>query len=95
MSRRTGHFAVAGVLAIEAVTGLGTAPVASAAETAGCPDVDIAFARGTLESPGLGVVGTPLLPAVQRALPGTAVTAHAVDYAASLDQSSAAPVPRT
>ncbi|ANN18341.1 cutinase [Amycolatopsis orientalis] len=81
--------AVAG-LAICAATGIGAVP-ATAAEVSACPDVDLIFARGTFEIPGLGIVGKPLLPALQRALPGKSVSAHAVDYAASFDQSSAGP----
>ncbi|WP_161780864.1 hypothetical protein [Amycolatopsis orientalis] len=40
--------------------------------------MDLIFARGTFEIPGLGIVGKPLLPALQRALPGKSVSAHAL-----------------
>ncbi|UMO99936.1 cutinase family protein [Amycolatopsis sp. EV170708-02-1] len=87
MSARWGRWTAAIGLAVGAVAI--PAPVAEA--TAACPDLDVVFARGTTEIPGPGVVGKPLIPAVQRALPGKSVTSYAVDYAASIDQSSAGP----
>lgn len=40
----------------------GAAPVASAA---GCPDVEVIFARGRLESPGAGVIGNAFVSALR------------------------------
>ena len=71
-----------------AVIGLvATAPTASAA----CSDVEVVFARGTGEAPGLGIVGRPFVSALTSALPGRTVTSYAVDYAANSSQSSAGP----
>ena len=71
-----------------AVIGLvATAPTASAA----CSDVEVLFARGTGEAPGLGIVGRPFVSALTSALPGRTVSSYAVDYAANASQSSAGP----
>jgi cutinase len=61
-------------------------PAASA-----CPDVNVVFARGTGELPGLGMVGTPFASAVSADLPGKTVTDYAVNYAADAAQTSAGP----
>ncbi len=49
----------------------------------GCPDVQLIFARGTAEPPGLGVAGDALLAALQPALGSRSVDAYAVNYPAS------------
>ena len=50
---------------------------------ADCPDVQLIFARGTAEPPGLGAVGDALFGALQPALGGRSVDNYAVDYPAS------------
>ena len=50
---------------------------------ADCPDVQLIFARGTAEPPGLGAVGDALFAALQPALGGRNVDNYAVDYPAS------------
>ncbi|WP_309133589.1 cutinase family protein [Cellulomonas sp.] len=72
------------------VTG-GVVTAASATATTGCTDVEVVFARGTGERAGLGVVGTPLVRAIQAELPGRTVSSYAVDYAANSAQTSAGP----
>lgn len=69
-------------------TGLVTAGPAAAAD---CSDVELVFARGTGERPGLGILGAPLVREMQAALPGKTVTSRAVDYAAAANQRSAGP----
>ncbi|MFJ5305440.1 cutinase family protein [Streptomyces sp. NPDC088350] len=59
------------------------------AAAASCSDVDVSFARGTGELPGVGIVGSPFTKAVASDLPGRTVTVYAVDYAADYAQSSA------
>ena len=54
-----------------------------AAQADGCPDVELVFARGTAEPPGLGRVGDALLAALQPALGSRSVGAYAVNYPAS------------
>ncbi len=49
----------------------------------GCPDVQLVFARGTAEPPGLGVAGDALLAALQPALGSRSIDAYAVNYPAS------------
>lgn len=63
----------------------------SMASAAPCPDVEVVFARGTGEAPGLGITGTPLVSGIKSALPGTTVSSYAVDYAANFSQTSAGP----
>ncbi|HWS93198.1 MAG TPA: cutinase family protein [Mycobacterium sp.] len=58
----------------------GRAPTARAD---GCPDVQLVFARGTAEPPGLGAVGDALLAALQPALGSRNVDNYAVNYPAS------------
>ena len=48
-----------------------------------CPDVQLIFARGTAEPPGLGVVGDALFAALQPALGSRNFDAYAVNYPAS------------
>ncbi len=74
-----------------APTATGTPTPASTATVgapAPCSEVELVFARGTSEAPGLGIVGARLHAALRRELPGDRVGAHAVDYAAAVDQSS-------
>ncbi|MFJ8636415.1 cutinase family protein [Streptomyces sp. NPDC093568] len=56
-----------------------------------CSDVEAVFARGTGETPGLGIAGTPLVRGIKGALPGKTVSSYAVDYAANFSQTSAGP----
>ena len=58
----------------------GRAPTAAAD---GCPDVELIFARGTAEPPGLGQIGDALFAALQPALGSRTVQAYAVNYQAS------------
>ncbi len=59
------------------------APAASAA--AKCPDVEVIFARGTDEPPGLGVVGKALVDALKPMVKGKSVNTYAVKYPATWD----------
>jgi cutinase len=58
----------------------GRAPTARADD---CPDVQLIFARGTAEPPGLGAVGDALFGALQPALGSRNVDSYAVNYPAS------------
>lgn len=70
-----------------AATVVGTAGPASAA----CSDVDVVFARGTGETPGLGITGRPFVSALTSQLTDRTVSSYAVDYAANTSQTSAGP----
>ena len=50
-----------------------------------CPDVDVVFARGTGEPPGLGVVGQAFVDALTPRLGGRSVGSYAVNYPASIN----------
>jgi len=64
-----------------------TAPIArvASAEAEPCPDVDVIFARGTFEPPGVGVTGQAFVDALQSRLAPKTVEVSPVDYPASLD----------
>ncbi|MDQ2636155.1 MAG: cutinase family protein, partial [Actinomycetota bacterium] len=67
-------------------------PTASSTPTAsadGCPDVEVVFARGTSEPPGLGRVGDGLVNALRNQT-SRSVGAYAVNYPASYDFGRAA-----
>ena len=74
-----------GVVALVA----GTLTVAPTASGASCSTVEVIFARGSGELPGLGIVGQPFVTAIRSGLAGQSVSSYAVNYAAALDQSSA------
>ena len=50
-----------------------------------CPDVDVVFARGTYEPPGVGGVGQAFVDSVRAQAGARSVTVYGVDYAASGD----------
>ena len=56
-----------------------------------CSDIDVVFARGTGERPGVGFVGGPFVRALTSELSGRTVSTYAVDYAANTSQTSAGP----
>lgn len=90
--RIAGLVGVAAVTVSMAMTGIPSAaaePVESA-PTAGCPDAEIVFARGTTEAPGLGGIGQAFVDSVQSRLAGKSVWTYAVDYPASTDWPTAA-----
>lgn len=59
-----------------------------AAVSATCPDVEVVFARGSGELPGLGMVGGPFADALSAGLSDYSVESYAVDYAADYLQTS-------
>ncbi|GAB91005.1 hypothetical protein GORHZ_120_00610 [Gordonia rhizosphera NBRC 16068] len=68
-------------LAVVAGAGTVVAPTASAQA---CPDVEVVFARGTVESlPPIGLTGLSFVEAVRSQLPGRSVAAYGVNYPAS------------
>jgi cutinase len=62
------------------------APDAAAAP---CPDVEVVFARGSGEPPGLGQVGGPFVDALRPEIGARSLGVYAVNYEASTDFSSA------
>jgi cutinase len=63
-------------------------PTASAAST--CPDVELVFARGTDEAPGIGRVGQALVDTLKPMIKGKKIGTYAVAYPASWDFLAAA-----
>lgn len=63
-------------------------PVADAAP---CPDVEIVFARGTTEPPGVGGIGQAFVDSLRSQLGGRSVGVYAVNYPASNDFSRSTP----
>lgn len=63
------------------------APVAAAAP---CPDVQVVYARGTFEPPGVGLTGQAFVDALRGKLPDKSVDVYPVNYPASLDFARAA-----
>jgi cutinase len=62
------------------------APVASA----DCPDIEVVFARGTDDTPGLGAVGGSFVNALKSKVGGRSVGSYAVNYPADYDFLAAA-----
>jgi cutinase len=62
-------------------------PYASAAP---CPDVEVVFARGTFEPPGIGGVGEAFVDALRAQVGGKSIDVYPVNYPASLDFATAA-----
>lgn len=74
---------------LRAAVATGAAAVATAvaavpvADAAACNDVEVVFARGTNEPPGLGFVGQAFADSLAAQLPGRSVGRYAVNYPAS------------
>jgi cutinase len=69
---------------------LSSAPVPPASaqpsvQTQPCPDVEVVFARGTFEPPGLGGVGQAFVDSLRSAVGNRSVGVYAVNYPASTD----------
>jgi len=62
-------------------------PSASAAP---CPDVEVVFARGTFEPPGIGATGEAFVDSLRSQVGGKSIDVYPVNYPASLDFSTAA-----
>ena len=58
---------------------------ASVAGAAPCPDVEVVFARGTTEPPGVGGIGQAFVDSVRSQAGGRSVGVYAVNYPASND----------
>jgi cutinase len=83
------RLAVVSALSAAAVTGsvVPSAPAPSAAAEP-CPDVEVVFARGSGEAPGVGGIGQPFVDALRSQVGGKSLAVYAVNYPASTDFSS-------
>src|SRR6267142_1601600 len=64
--------------------------VVPSASAAPCPDVEVVFARGTFEPPGVGETGQAFVDALRGQVGGKSVDVYPVNYPASLDFATAA-----
>jgi cutinase len=102
---RVAAFAAAGICAAALLTGgpsavaqpgpfpgpaPGPTPGPGSTSTSMCPDIEVIFARGTDDTPGLGTPGTAFVNALRSQVGGRSVNAYAVDYPASYDFLAAA-----
>jgi cutinase-like protein len=81
-ARRIGHFL--GAAALTACAALVSTPVPSASADP-CPDVEVIFARGTGEPPGVGGVGQAFVDALRAQTGSKSVDVYPINYAASGD----------
>ena len=78
------------VVAVGALIGPQATGLAAAAGDSSCSDVEVVFARGTFEAPGVGATGQSFVDALNARLGGKTVESYGVDYPASLDFQAAA-----
>jgi cutinase len=72
-----------GVAAV--TTGVLLAAPAPSAAAQPCPDVEVVFARGTFEPPGVGGIGQSFVDAVRAQAAGKTMSVYPVNYPASTD----------
>ena len=77
------------VLAIWVLPNVATGNPSAAAGP--CPDVEVVFARGTGEPPGIGGVGQAFVDSLRPQVGGRSVGVYAVNYPAADDYSNSAP----
>jgi cutinase len=84
---RRGARMVSAVLAIMFTLSVTTAftPATPTASAADCPDIEVVFARGTDEPPGIGKVGQALVDSIKALAKKKTVRSYAVVYPASWD----------
>jgi len=80
----------AGVICLAAGTGSHATACATAESDPSCPYVEVVFARGTFEAPGVGETGQAFVDALTSRLGDKAVDVYAVNYPASLNFDDAA-----
>ncbi|BBY95901.1 cutinase [Mycobacterium gallinarum] len=66
------------------------APGPVASQSSACPDIEVIFARGTDDTPGLGTPGSAFVSALRPLVGGQTVSSYAVNYPASYDFLAAA-----
>lgn len=74
-----------GVALLLAASLVSTSTIARAADGEPCPNVEVIFARGTLEPPGVGATGEAFTDALNGRLGNSPAVVYPVDYPASLD----------
>lgn len=92
------HLIKRSALALATACAAIVAPVIATAPTAAlglasaddCPNIEVVFARGTNEAPGLGLVGGAFVDSLRAKVGGRSVGSYAVNYPASYDFLAAA-----
>lgn len=87
--KRSLHWAAAMAMLVATAT-MTPAVSNAAADDGACSDVEVIFARGTNEPPGLGATGQAFADALTSRLAGTSVNVYPVNYPATLNFSQAA-----
>jgi cutinase len=92
---RIRHWIIASAAAVLSASAAVVAPAVSpmpigVASAADCPDIEVVFARGTNDAPGLGNVGGAFVDALRSKVGGRSVGVYAVNYPASFDFLAAA-----
>src|ERR1700739_4695156 len=87
ISHRIYRWVGLGASALVTATGLLVSPYAASysavASADDCPDVEVIFARGTNEPPGLGRVGDAFVDSLRQQTGGMNIATYGVDYPAS------------
>lgn len=86
--KNSGSLFLALVAAASAVAG--SSVLAAPAYAAPCPDVQVVFARGTFEPPGVGATGQAFVDSLRAKAGDKSVDVYPVNYPASLDFATAA-----
>ncbi len=68
----------------------GPGPGPTSASSSACPDIEVIFARGTDDTPGLGTPGQAFVNSLRPLVGGRTLTTYAVNYPASYDFLAAA-----
>jgi cutinase len=92
---RIRHWIIASAAAVLSASAAVIAPAVSpmpigVASADDCPDIEVVFARGTNDAPGLGNVGGAFVDSLRGKVGGRSVGAYAVNYPASFDFLAAA-----
>jgi cutinase len=77
--------ALLSALATTSVTLVGAPILIAPASAAPCPDVEVTFARGTAEPPGVGAVGQEFIDSLRSQVGGRSLGVYAVNYPATED----------
>jgi cutinase len=56
-----------------------------------CPSVEVVFARGTIEPPGVGIVGQAFIDSLRSQIPGRSLGIYPVNYPATWNFAASAP----
>ena len=90
MGRKVRVVRLLGIAVVTTSVMLGLPIGIPSASAAACPDVEVVFARGTFEPPGVGATGQAFVDSLRSRVGGKSVDVYPVNYPASLDFQTAA-----